>query len=372
MAVDHTLTPAEEEDETVVERRFTGRQKFGFVVGGVLLAGTVFGAHWLLSGSGEKDAARRPQLASIGLPFAEPKPPPTPALQPAVALAPGPALPALPVERIVPQIPRQADPGMTSRIAAVSAPVSDRGGSGGRHGADGADDSDGPDGTHDALSKSLVPSDVGKTTYAELLKDPDYTIPAGTLIHCVLDTAINSQLLGFTRCHIPAKEGVWNATGTGIMLDAGTTIVGQIQRGLLQGQNRLFVLWTIARTPNQVKAQLNSPAADDLGRSGIPGTVDNHYWSRLFNTAVYSFVGYGPQIVSSALQNRTGNNNNYLSLITPQQNLAETILNQEINIPPTLEANQGDPVTIFVGHDINFSKVYRFRTINGRRVLSGE
>src|SRR5690242_21656779 len=103
MAVDHTLTPAEE-DESVVERRFTGRQKFGFVVGGVLLAGTVFGAHWLLSGSGEKDAARRPQLASIGLPFAEPKPPPTPALQPAVALAPGPALPALPVERVVPQI----------------------------------------------------------------------------------------------------------------------------------------------------------------------------------------------------------------------------------------------------------------------------
>jgi type IV secretion system protein VirB10 len=156
------------------------------------------------------------------------------------------------------------------------------------------------------------------------------------------------------------------------MLDAGTTIVGQIRSGLLQGQNRLFVLWTIARTPNQVVAQLNAPAADDLGRSGIPGTVDNHFWPRLLNTAVYSLIGGGPQILSSALQSNNGNNNNYLSFIAPQQNLAETVLNQQINIPPTLEVNQGDPVTIFVGHNINFGKVYRFRTINGMRVLSGE
>ena len=245
-------------------------------------------------------------------------------------------------------------------------------------GARGAAASGGEEGaaesTHDAFSKAMVPSDVGQTAYAELLKDPDYTIPAGTLIQCVLDTAINSQLLGFVRCHIPAKEGVWNATGTGIMLDAGTTIVGQIRSGLMQGQNRLFVLWTIARSPNNVVANLNSPAADALGRSGIPGDVDNHFWEKLATTAIYSFVGYGPQIVSSALQKNggTNNNNNYMSFVTPQQNLAESVLNQQLNIPPTLTVSQGDKVSIFVGRNISFKKVYRFRSINGTQVLSGE
>ena len=158
------------------------------------------------------------------------------------------------------------------------------------------------------------------------------------------------------------------------MLDAGTTIVGQIRSGLLQGQNRLFVLWTIARSPNNVVANLNSPAADALGRSGIPGDVDNHFWEKLATTAIYSFVGYGPQIVSSALQKNggTNNNNNYMSFVTPQQNLAENVLNQQLNIPPTLTANQGSTVSIFVGRNINFGRVYKFRTINSQRVLTGD
>ena len=63
MAADQTLTSADEDETTVVGRRFTGRQKFGFVIAGTLLAGTVLGAHWLLSGAGERDSTRRPQLA---------------------------------------------------------------------------------------------------------------------------------------------------------------------------------------------------------------------------------------------------------------------------------------------------------------------
>ena len=369
MAVDHTLS---EEEEITQAPRFTGRQKFGFATAGVLLAGTVVGGHYILQNHSANDGSKKPVPSSLGLPFAEPKVAPIP-----VATPPAAAIPALPPPPAIAVAPRHiaptADPGVMSKISAVEGPMShkpdqDRGA------AAAAGEEGKAETTHDAFSKSMVPSDVGQTAYAELLKDPDYTIPAGTLIQCVLDTAINSQLLGFVRCHIPAKEGVWNATGTGIMLDAGTTIVGQIRSGLMQGQNRLFVLWTIARTPQQVVANLNSPAADALGRSGIPGDVDNHFWEKLATTAIYSFVGYGPQIVSSALQKGAGtnNNNNYMSFVTPQQNLAESVLNQQLNIPPTLSVSQGDKVSIFVGRNINFGRVYKFRNINNMRVLSGE
>jgi type IV secretion system protein VirB10 len=370
MPADQTL-PEEEEYRTSRASRFTGRQKLGFAAAGVALCGGLVGGHYLLS-RGDRDEAKRVLPASIGQPFKAPAKPvaaPAPA-EPAANTVP--RLPPAPAPAIAPTpIKLKVDRGMASKITAIEGPTSRHDSTGDRGGAEGADEN-GTGAVHDNLSKALTPSDTGKASYARMLDDPDYTIPAGSLIQCVLDTAINSQLVGFTRCHIPDKAGVWNASGTGIMLEAGTVITGQIRSGVLQGQNRLFVLWSRARTPSHVLADLNSPASDPLGRSGIPGIVDNHFWTKLFNTAIYSFVGYGPQIVSSALQKQGGSNNNYLSFVTPQQNLAEKVLEQEINIPPTLEVNQGDPVTIFVGHDINFSKVYKFRTINNRRVLSGE
>jgi type IV secretion system protein VirB10 len=105
---------------------------------------------------------------------------------------------------------------------------------------------------------------------------------------------------------------------------------------------------------------LASPAADALGRSGVPGAVNNHFWQRLGAAILFSVIGSGPQIAASALQH--GNNNNYLQLLAPQQQLANTVLENQINIPPTLEKNQGDSVTIFVARDLDFSSVYDLRT----------
>ncbi|MGH7121086.1 MAG: TrbI/VirB10 family protein, partial [Acetobacteraceae bacterium] len=42
--------------------------------------------------------------------------------------------------------------------------------------------------------------------------------------------------------------------------------------------------------------------------------------------------------------------------------VANTALEAQINIPPTLKKNQGDSVSIFVARDLNFSDVYKLQT----------
>ena len=48
------------------------------------------------------------------------------------------------------------------------------------------------------------------------------------------------------------------------------------------------------------------------------------------------------------------------------QSVANTALENTINIPPTLTKNQGDTVALIVAHDLDFSNVYRLQINNVR------
>jgi type IV secretion system protein VirB10 len=214
------------------------------------------------------------------------------------------------------------------------------------------------DGADDELSQRLRGSNLGGRAVAHVIKHPELTIPAGTIIPCILQTAINSQLVGFVDCTLP--EEVRGATGQVTLLDRGSSIFGEIRSGLQNGQSRLFILWVRARTPQNVVVELDSPAADDLGRAGVDGAVNTHFWSKFGAALLYSVVDYAPQLAASALQRNGGyrNTNQYLTFISPQQQLANTILQKELSVPDELTKNQGDTVTIFVARDVDFSGVY--------------
>jgi type IV secretion system protein VirB10 len=218
----------------------------------------------------------------------------------------------------------------------------------------------------DTYSQALHPSDLGGPAKAKVMPHAIYTIAEGEDIPCILKTAINSQLVGGVSCNI--KDDVFGEKNRMILLPKGTRVVGQIRSGLRQGQNRLFVLWTSARTPDGVKIALNSPASDELGRAGIPGQVDDHFWQRFWAVTLFSAVEALPQVAASALQalnKQGGSGNSYVnyipSAISPQQQLAGTILQEQIQIPPTLVANQGDVVGIYIARDLDFSDVYRLQ-----------
>ena len=217
-----------------------------------------------------------------------------------------------------------------------------------------------PPGQETALSNRLKPT-VLTGTKARLLPHPDMMVTEGTIIPCTLQTAIDSQLAGFVKCVLP--QSVRSTTGNVVLLDRGTTVVGEIQAGLVQGQSRVFVLWDRAETPDHAIIQLASPGTDELGRSALPGRVNNHFWERFGGAILLSIVQGSLNAGTALAANSTGGSGGtfFNSFQSNGSNVADTALQASINIPPTLEKNQGDNIAIFVAHDLDFSDVYNLR-----------
>jgi type IV secretion system protein VirB10 len=182
-------------------------------------------------------------------------------------------------------------------------------------------------------------------------------LPKGRSIECGLSVRLVNDLPGLASCIL--SSNVYSDNGKVLLLERGSEAVGEYSSSMAQGQKRLFVLWSRIKTPSGVVINLDSPGADGLGTSGLPGKVDNHWWERLgaaiLLTIVQDAVAYKTAQVS---------NGSTAGLAVVQNNgqatnsIAETILASTINIKPTLYKNQGDRTTIYVARDLDFGSVY--------------
>jgi type IV secretion system protein VirB10 len=96
-------------------------------------------------------------------------------------------------------------------------------------------------------------------------------IAEGTLIHAILESASNSDLPGYLRASI--SEPVYSEDATQILIPRGSRLIGQYKSGMLQGQSRIFIVWTRLITPQGLSLQLGSPGVDSLGVGGIGGLM---------------------------------------------------------------------------------------------------
>lgn len=200
---------------------------------------------------------------------------------------------------------------------------------------------------------------------AGTLGNRNFIVAMGTSIPCVLETALGSDQPGFASCVI--ARDVLSDNGRVILMEKGTQVVGEYRGGLQRGQKRLFVLWNRAKTPKGVIVALASPASDALGRAGVDGYVDTHWWERFGSALLLSIVGDATSYVNSRLQDSHVDAQNTASA---GQQAAAIAVEQSINIPPTLNKRQGELVSIFVARDLDFSGVYRLRVTEPRnRIL---
>lgn len=201
-------------------------------------------------------------------------------------------------------------------------------------------------------------SSVAATT----LQNPNLTITEGTFIDCVLETALDSEEPGITRCVLP--RNVYSTNGRVLLLPRGSRLVGEYQSGQLRpGQQRIFVIWTRVETPQGVVINLDSPSTDDLGRSGMAGRIDNHHMAR-FGAALLVSVVNDLSNFAVAKESHGGSTQLNFNTTTEQSNnLASIIAQNTINIPPTLYKNQGGHIGVFVTRDLYFGNVYGIRPV---------
>ena len=200
---------------------------------------------------------------------------------------------------------------------------------------------------------ALLHAEVSPAEPASLLPTLRLLLPQGSFIDCTLETAIDSTLPGMTTCITAADT--FGADGKVVLLERGTKLVGETRGQVRQGQARVFVLWTQARTPTGVVVPLASPGTDELGRAGLAGEVDRHFWQR-FGAAMMITLIDGA--VQAGVQASARNGGTVIYAPSSSQDVLTEVLKDTAAIPPTVIKHNGDRIQVLVARDLDFRTVY--------------
>lgn len=204
-----------------------------------------------------------------------------------------------------------------------------------------------------ATSAAPSPKDGGEEgssrVTAERFLNPALTIPQGTVIPAVLETALDSTREGGVRALV--QRDVLGFDGSRVLIPRGSRLYGEYEASLQQGQNRALVRWTRLIRPDGVTIALDSPSSDPLGRAGIRGKVDTKFLQRFGGALLQTVLDIGVGIVVNRAADGV-----IVALPGSTQNLQVT---QPQQIQPTLKVKHGTSVSVFVARDLDFSTVDR-------------
>jgi len=209
------------------------------------------------------------------------------------------------------------------------------------------------------LASSKTPS-----SRAYMMPDRDYLLAKGTTFKCALRTRINSTVPGMSACTV--SRDVFSDNGTTVLIPRGSRVASEYRSNVQRGAARIGVLHTqidIQIGKKGIRVPLDSPGADALGASGVPGWVDDHFWQRFGGAIMLTLIDdFGAAAANSTYNSQNGQNINFGNSAQAAGDVAGRAIENTINIPPTLYVNQGTEITIFVARDLDFSDVYELTT----------
>jgi type IV secretion system protein VirB10 len=193
-----------------------------------------------------------------------------------------------------------------------------------------------------------------ETAQASQMRNLHTLIAQGAMIPGILETAIQSDLPGMVRAIV--SENVYSFDGAELLIPQSSRLVGEYKSGLVHGQSRVFIIWNRLIRNDGVTINIGSIGTDALGRSGLDGDVDTHFFERFGSSVMLSMIDTGLQVAANSTKSQTSaavavNTGNDFS------SAAAIALQNSVNIPPTINIDQGTRINVFVGKDLDFSRV---------------
>lgn len=203
-----------------------------------------------------------------------------------------------------------------------------------------------PGGDRGSLVDTFEGRDAVSRVRSGLFANRSTTVAQGTLVPAVLETAFDSRRPGFARAIV--SRDVRGFDGTRILIPRGSRLTGEYKSDIQPGQKRALINWTRLIRPDGVTIALGSPAADTLGRGGVKGDYNSHFFERFAGAILQTALEVGTN-----LGTRAAGNNVIIGLPGSTQNLAP--LFQTTRSVPSLTVPAGTSISVFVARDLDFT-----------------
>jgi type IV secretion system protein VirB10 len=208
-----------------------------------------------------------------------------------------------------------------------------------------------------------------------MIKDRTRTIAQGKMLTAILETAINTEFPGAVRGII--TRDVYGESGKQVLIPRGSRLYGSYSSQVRRGQARVLISWSRLLRPDGISLNIGLTAADQFGRAGIPGEIDNRYSSLVANSLLTSVLAVAGTAVAQSLMNN-GNSQTATTVNATQGttttfgnagnqalydvtktivDIVGTILKNSIDLNPVIRIPQGTRMTVIVNSDIVIPKV---------------
>jgi type IV secretion system protein VirB10 len=219
-----------------------------------------------------------------------------------------------------------------------------------------------------AFASNAIKASRAPKVMATRLNNLSMTIAQGKIINAVLENAVNTDLPGNLRAIV--SRDVYPEAGRSVLIPKGSRLIGTYNTGITRGQKRVMIVWTRLIRPDGLDIEIGSPAIDSLGRAGVEGFVDNKFTEIFSSALLTTALTIGAAKVSEQVvpgEGTTTNNTDGSSTSTSSPSaqaaadavknlgdIGKTVVENMIDLRPTITIDQGTRVNVFVNRDLTF------------------
>ena len=189
-------------------------------------------------------------------------------------------------------------------------------------------------------------------------------LKAGSIIPCVLSSAINSDLPGVVVARV--REHVFDtASGKFLLIPQGAMLIGHYNNEVNFGQERVQIVFERldmppnAKNSNGYSVQLEQLTGSDLsGHSGISDRVNNHYDRVAVGVSLSSLLAAVGKGRDELYELRDSSIYRQRAINKASENVSEIaskIADKQIKQNPTITIRAGVPFNIIVAKDLSLS-----------------